>query len=76
MKNVENVFIEDIEDKEYYPKWMDEYLKYHILLKWTSIYLVDNKTANWKWISIDEFGLKSLKSIAPNYMMEPSVTIK
>ena len=76
MKNVENVFVEDIEDKGYYPKWMGEYLKYHILLKWIDIYLVDDKTADWKWISIDEFCLKSLKSIAPNYMMEPSVTIK
>lgn len=76
VKNVENVFIEDIEDKGYYPKWMGEYLKYHILLKWIDIYLVDDKTADWKWISIDEFCLKSLKSIAPNYMMEPSVTIK
>jgi hypothetical protein len=32
MKNVENVFIEDVEEKDYYPTWMDEYLKYHTLL--------------------------------------------
>ena len=76
VKNVENVFIEDVEDKEYYPEWMDEYLKYHTLLNWTDIYLVDNKIADWKWISIDEFDLNPLKSIAPNYMMEPSVTLK
>ena len=76
MKDVENVFIEDIEDKEYYPEWMDKYLKYHILLNWTDIDLIDNKTASWDWISIDEFDLDPLKSIAPNYMMEPSVTIK
>ena len=75
MKNIENVFIEDVEDKEYYPEWMDKYLKYHTLLNWSDIYLIDDKTANWKWISIDEFDLKPLKSIAPNYMMEPSVTI-
>ncbi len=75
VKNVENVFVEDIEDKGYYPIWMGEYLKYHILLKWIDIYLVDDKTADWKWISIDEFDLNPLKSIAPNYMMEPSVTI-
>ena len=76
VKNVENVFIEDVEDKEYYPEWMDIYLKYHTLLNWTDIYLIDDKTADWKWISIDEFDLKSSKSIAPNYMMEPSVTLK
>ena len=76
MKNIENVFVEDVEDKEYYPGWMNEYLKYHTLLNWTDIYLIDDKIADWKWISIDEFGLKPLKSIAPNYMMEPSVTLK
>jgi hypothetical protein len=24
MKNIENVFVEDVEDKEYYPEWMNE----------------------------------------------------
>ena len=76
MKNIGNVFIEDVEDKEYYPEWMVEYLKYHTLLNWSDIYLVDNKAANWKSISVDEFDLKPLKAIAPNYMMDPSVTIK
>ena len=75
VKNVENVFVEDVQDNEYYPEWMDKYLKYHTLLNWTDIYLVDNKIADWKWISIDEFDLNPLKSIAPNYMMEPSVTL-
>ena len=76
MKNIGNVFIEDVEDKEYYPEWMNEYLKYHTLLNWTDIYLVDNKAADWKWVSIDELNLNQLKSIAPNYMMDPSVTLK
>jgi hypothetical protein len=65
-----------VEDKKYYPEWMNVYLKYHTLLNWTDIYLIDDKTANWNPISICEFDLKPLKSIAPNYMMEPSVTIK
>lgn len=76
IKDVDSVFVEDVEDKEYYPEWMNKYLKYHVLLNWTDIYLVDDKTANWNHISIDEFNLKPLKSIAPNYMMEPSVTLK
>ena len=76
IKDTENVFIEDVEDKQYYPEWMNEYLKYHTLLKWSDIYIIDDKVADWKWISIDEFDLKALKSIAPNYMMEPSATIK
>jgi hypothetical protein len=70
------VFIEDVEEKDYYPTWMDEYLKYHTLLNWNDIDLIDNKTANWNGISINELDLQPLKSIAPNYMMDPSVTIK
>ena len=76
MKNAENVFIDDVEDKEYYPEWMNEYLKYHTLLNWNEIYFIDDKTANWNQISINELNLGPLKSIAPNYMMEPSVTLK
>ena len=76
MKNIENMFVEDVEDKEYYPEWMNGYLKYHTLLNWTDISLIDGKAANWKWISVDELWLEPLKSIAPNYMMEPSVTLK
>ena len=76
MEDTENVFIEDVVDKNYYPEWMGKYLKYHTLLNWNIIDLVDGKEANWKWVSIDELDLKPLKSIAPNYMMEPSVTLK
>jgi hypothetical protein len=54
---------------------MDEYVKYHIVYDW-NIMLIDWKNHNENQISIDEFSLKPLKSIAPNYMMEPSVTIK
>ena len=76
IKDVDSVFVEDVDDKEYYPEWMNKYLKYHVLLSWTDIYLVDDKTANWNCISIDEYDLQLLKSIAPNYMMEPSITLK
>ncbi len=76
VKDVKSVFIEDVEDKDYYPEWTDEYPKYYPLLNWTDIYLIDSKTSSWNLISIDEFNSKSLKSIAPNYMMEPSVTLK
>ena len=55
MKDVENVFIEDVEDGEYYPEWMNKYLKHHTLLNWTDVYLIDDKTVNWDYISIDEF---------------------
>jgi len=75
MKVVENVFIEDIEEQGYYPDWMDKYVKYHIAYDW-NIVLIDWKNHNKNQIYVDEFGLQPLKSIAPNYMMEPSVTIK
>ena len=75
MKDVKNVFVEGIEEQEYYPDWMDEYVKYHIVYDW-NIVLIDWINYNKNPIPIDEFNLKPLKSIAPNYMMEPSVTIK
>lgn len=76
MKDIENVFIEDIDDENYYPEWTNEYLKYHIVFEWDIIFLIDEKCNIKNEISIDELYLKPLKSIAPNYMMDPSVTIK
>jgi DNA polymerase III alpha subunit len=32
MKDVKNVFVEGIEEQEYYPEWMNKYFKYHALL--------------------------------------------
>jgi hypothetical protein len=31
MKEVENIFVEDIEEQGYYPEWMSEHIKYHIV---------------------------------------------
>ena len=75
MKDAKNIFVEDIEEQGYYPDRMNEYIKYHILYDW-DIVLIDWKNYSKNLISIDEFSLKPLKSIAPNYMMEPSITIK
>ena len=76
MKDVDNVFIEDIEDGNYYPECVDEYLKYHIVFESDIIFIIDKKYRIKNQILIDELDLKPLKSIAPNYMMDPSVTIK
>ena len=76
IKNIENVFIEDIEDENYYPEWTNEYIKYHIVFEWDIVFLIDKKCRIKNQISIDELNLKPSKSIAPNYMMDPSVTIK
>ena len=75
MKNAKTIFVEDVEDKEYYPEWMNVYLKYHTLFHWNDIYFIENKTADWNRISINELGLNPTKSIIPNYMMEPSVNL-
>ena len=76
MKDVDNVFIEDIEDGNYYPECVDEYLKYHIVFESDIIFIIDKKYRIKNQILLDELDLKPLKSIAPNYMMDPSVTIK
>lgn len=76
IKNVENVFIENIEDENYYPEWVVEYEKYHVVFEWNDIFLLDGKDFNKNPVSIDEFGLEPLKLVSPNYMMEPSITIK
>ena len=76
MKDVDNVFIEDIEEGNYYPECVDEYLKYHIVFESDIIFIIDKKCRIKNQILIDELDLKPLKSITPNYMMDPSVTIK
>ena len=55
---------------------MNKYLRYHTVLNGNEIYFIDNKIAGWNKIAIDELELEQVKSIAPNYMMEPSVTIQ
>ena len=75
IKNIENVFVDNVEDKDYYPEWMGEYPKYHIMFEWNAILLINEKDNIWNQILIDELDLKPLKSIAPNYMMEPNITI-
>ena len=75
MKNAKTIFVEDVEDKEYYPEWMDKYIKYNTMLNWDSILLIEDKNHSQSTILIDELCLDPLKSISPNYMMDPSVTI-
>jgi hypothetical protein len=33
IKEIGNVFVEDIEEQEYYPEWMSEHEKYHIVFE-------------------------------------------
>ncbi len=74
IKDINNVFVDDVEDSWYYPEWMKDN-KYHIVYDWNTIYLIWWKDFNKNSVSIEDFNLEPLKSIAPNYMMEPSITI-
>lgn len=73
LNNIKDVFIDDVYDNEYYPEWMKEYIKYHVIFEWKNLVLVGGDKKNQ--ISIEALNLKELKSIAPNYMMEPNITI-
>lgn len=67
------VFLDEVFDESYYPDWLDEYSKIKISFDWNNL-SIDN---NGKIItfSVKELGLESSKSIAPNYMMDPSITL-
>ena len=67
------IFLDEVFDNNYYPDWLDEYVKIKTSFDWSNL-AIDN---NGKIItfSIEELNLKSSKSIAPNYMMDPSVTL-
>lgn len=75
MKDAENVFIEDVEKEDYYPEWMNKYVKYNISFDWNNISLISNKTTGLNVFSVNKSECRESKSIAPNYMMEPSITM-
>ena len=75
MKDAENVFIEDVEKEDYYPEWMNKYVKYNITFNWSDISLSNNKNTGLNVFSVNKSECRESKSIAPNYMMEPSITL-
>lgn len=67
-------FIDEVIDENYYPEWIDK--NNEIKTKFNGIELVlnySNKSINF---SMENLGLTPIKSVAPNYMMEPSITLK
>ena len=67
-------FVDEVIDKKYYPEWIDE--NYKIKVEFNG-----NELIIWYWnnsvsFSIEDLDLKPLKSVAPNYMIEPNVTLK
>ena len=74
MNDINNIFIESVKEQWYYPEWMDKYIKYDLMFNCDTISLIDNINNKFS-ISFDDLNLNQLKSISPNYMMEPSITI-
>lgn len=67
------IFLDEVFDNNYYPDCLDEYIKIKISFDWSNLAIDNNgKIAIF---SIEELNLKLSKSIAPNYMMDPSVTL-
>lgn len=66
-------FLDEVIDENYYPEWMNEYNK----IKAT----FDGDNLNIDYLNemtkfhINDLGINPLKTITPNYMMDPSITI-
>lgn len=68
------VFLDEVVDENYYPDRLKKYNKIKISFNWNELHIENwNDSINF---SIDDLDLKPLKSISPNYMIEPSVTLK
>lgn len=68
------IFLDEVIDESYYPERLKEYNKINLSFSGDKLNIKfwDNLIS----FSIDDLNLKSLKSISPNYMMEPSITLK
>ena len=67
------IFLDEVVDENYYPDWLNEYMNVKISFDWNNL-TIDNNNKIITF-SIGELGLESLKSVAPNYMMDPSITL-
>ena len=66
------VFLDEVIDGNYYPDWLNKYMKIKVSFDWNNLSIDNNKIITFP---IEELSLKSSKSIAPNYMMDPSITL-
>ena len=67
-------FIDEVVDENYYPEWIDK--NYEIKTEFNGNKLILKYWDKSIDFSIEDLGLTSIKSVAPNYMMEPSITLK
>ena len=68
------IFLDEVVEENYYPERLKEYNKVKISFNWEKINIENwGKSTN---LSVNDMDLKPLKSVAPNYMIEPSITLK
>lgn len=68
------VFLDEVIEENYYPERLKQYSKIKLSFNWNQLNI-----ENWDDsinFSINDLGLNPLKSVSPNYMMEPSITLK
>lgn len=70
--NSNSIFLDEVFDEKYYPEWMGGYNKVRTIYNWWVTI-----EFNWNDLSynINELNLNPVKSIAPNYMMDPNITL-
>ena len=67
------IFFDEIYDDNYYPDWVKNDSKIKIYFDWDNLNIdYFNKIIKY---SLGELNLISIKSVSPNYMMDPSITL-
>lgn len=67
-------FIDEVVDENYYPEWIDKNNEIKTEFNGSElVFKCSDKSINF---SMGDLGLAPIKSVAPNYMMEPSITLK
>ena len=66
-------FIDEVIDSNYYPEWIDK--NYEIKTEFNGEALVIKYWDKSIQFSLEDLGLLPIESVAPNYMIEPNVTL-
>ena len=67
------IFFDEVYDDNYYPDWVKNDSKIKIYFDWDNLNIdYFNKIIKY---SLGELNLISIKSVSPNYMMDPSITL-
>lgn len=66
-------FIDEVIDENYYPEWVDK--TYETKTEFNGETLVIKYWDKSISFSVEDLGLQPIKSVAPNYMIEPNITL-